>query len=137
LACKKTKPIQSQFFDKLHSARAHGREQDRFITEPQETYLGCKTGWAVGIYDDVRDFIYDYIRSQENANRTDVRWMRVSNDDGRGLLIKGEDLLMTSLWTYSIGYLESAEHTYNFKTSNPKPSRSGELSRKFKNRIDS
>lgn len=47
------------------------------------------------------------------------------------------DLLITGLWPYTIGALESKEHTYNFLTSNPKPSQLGVLSCKFMNRVDS
>ena len=30
----------------------------------------------------------DYIKPQETGNRTDVRWVSLTNDDGIGLLVK-------------------------------------------------
>ncbi|MDR3220169.1 MAG: beta-galactosidase, partial [Dysgonamonadaceae bacterium] len=32
---------------------------------------------------------FDYIRPQENGNKTDVRWLTVTNKNGFGLKIKG------------------------------------------------
>ena len=38
----------------------------------------------------VDDFFVDYIKPQETGNRTDVRWVSLTNDDGVGLLAKAE-----------------------------------------------
>jgi hypothetical protein len=76
-----------------------------------ETYWDRKTSGNVGLYSmDIKDFIYDYIRPQENANRTDVRWMKVTDPNGFGLQFKGDALLMTSAWPYLIGDLENVRH---------------------------
>jgi beta-galactosidase len=54
---------------------------------PQETYWDRQTGAAVGRYTEVvEEFIYEYIRPQENANRTGARWVSFTNDSGLGLL---------------------------------------------------
>lgn len=80
---------------------------------PWETYWDRKTGGAVGRYSlRVKDFVFDYVRPQENANRTDVRWMTVTDSNGFGLLIEGDDLLMTSAWPYTIADLEAANHIH-------------------------
>jgi len=84
-----------------------------FGSGPWETYWDRQTGGAVGLYYyDVKQFIHDYVRPQENANRTNVRWMTVTDISGLGFLIKGDDLLYTSVWPYSIGDLETAAHIH-------------------------
>jgi beta-galactosidase len=86
---------------------------------PWETYWDRKTGGAVGLYNlEAEDFIFDYVRPQENANRTDVRWMTVTDGNGRGLLVKGDGLLMTSAWPYTMSDLEAANHTYELGRRN-------------------
>jgi beta-galactosidase len=80
---------------------------------PHETYWDRKTGAAVGRCSmDIEHLIHDYVRPQENANRTDVRWMAFTDSSGMGLLVNGDDLLMTSAWPYSISALESASHIH-------------------------
>jgi beta-galactosidase len=85
---------------------------------PWETYWDRKTGGILGAYgSDIDDFIYNYIEPQENANRTDVRWMKVTDTTGAGLQFTGvndttpdDSLLMTSAWPYLTGDLENVRH---------------------------
>ncbi|MHC4159034.1 MAG: beta-galactosidase small subunit [Planctomycetota bacterium] len=80
---------------------------------PHETYEDRKTGAAVGLYSGpVEDLIHDYVRPQENANRTDVRWLALTDEDGFGLLAVGLPLLSVSAWPYSMEDLESAKHIH-------------------------
>ncbi len=46
---------------------------------PHENYCDRKTGAFLGVYkfDSAENFIHDYLFPQENANRCDVRWIRV------------------------------------------------------------
>ncbi|MBN1766581.1 MAG: DUF4981 domain-containing protein [Sedimentisphaerales bacterium] len=79
---------------------------------PQETYWDRKTGAAVGIYSQaVQESIHDYIRPQENGNKTDVRWLTLTDDAGSGLLAVGMPLLSVSAWPYTMTDLEQARHT--------------------------
>jgi len=79
---------------------------------PHETYWDRKTGAAVGLYaGSVADALHPYARPQENANRTDVRWLAMTNADGAGLLAVGRPLLSISAWPYTMKDLESARHT--------------------------
>ena len=56
---------------------------------PEENYIDRKTGYNIGLYQStVEDFFADYIKPQETGNRTDVRWVSLTNDDGIGLLVK-------------------------------------------------
>ena len=68
---------------------------------PHESYWDRKTGAKVGLYKaKVDEQIEHYIRPQENANKTDVRWITVTNGSGLGLKATGEQLLNASAWPY-------------------------------------
>jgi beta-galactosidase len=78
---------------------------------PHETYWDRKTGAAVGEYSGkAAELIHNYVRPQENGNRTDVRWVSLTNEDGVGLLAVGMPLLSVSAWPYSMWDLEKARH---------------------------
>jgi beta-galactosidase len=74
-----------------------------------------KTGAAVGIYSGkVQNLIHNYVRPQENGNRTDVRWATFINAENTGLLISdfGNTFLNISAWPYTMEDLESATHIH-------------------------
>ncbi len=78
---------------------------------PHETYWDRKTGAAIGRYaGPVAEQTHFYVRPQENGNKTDVRWLALTNDDGAGLLAVGMPLLSVSAWPYSMEDLETARH---------------------------
>jgi len=80
---------------------------------PHETYWDRKTGAAVGIYSgQVEELIHDYVRPQENGNRTDVRWVALTNKNNTGLLAVGMPLLSVSAWPYTMWDLERARHVH-------------------------
>jgi beta-galactosidase len=57
---------------------------------PHENYWDRKTSAFVGIYQgEVKDIAFDYIRPQENGNRSDLRWATLTNENGVGLKISG------------------------------------------------
>ena len=79
---------------------------------PHETYWDRKTGAAVGIYSGkVADLLHPYVRPQENANRTDVRWVKFTNANGVGLRASG--LLSVSAWPYTMTDLQSGTHIHD------------------------
>ena len=51
------------------------------------------------------------MRPQETGNKTDVRWMSLTNKDGVGILAVGAPLLEASAWPFSMEQLEKATHT--------------------------
>ena len=54
---------------------------------PQETYCDRKTGGEIALHArTLEEFIYAYIRPQDNANRTDVRWVRFLDASGKAIL---------------------------------------------------
>ncbi|MFW9943076.1 MAG: glycoside hydrolase family 2 TIM barrel-domain containing protein [Candidatus Thorarchaeota archaeon] len=82
---------------------------------PHETMFDRKTGAAIGIYSDkVENLIHPYVRPQENGNRTDVRWVALTNKEGEGLLVSdaGGTNLSINAWPYSIKDLENAKHNH-------------------------
>ncbi len=80
---------------------------------PHESYWDRKTGAAVGLYSGyVEELIHDYVRPQENGNRTDVRWVSWTSDDGSGLLVSGMPRLSVSAWPYTLQDLEAAKHIH-------------------------
>jgi beta-galactosidase len=57
---------------------------------PQESYADRKTGAAVGRYSgSVAEQFHDYARPQETGNKTDVRWLDLTDESGHGLHIAG------------------------------------------------
>ena len=80
---------------------------------PQESYWDRLTGAAVGIYrEKVTAPEHLYIRPQEYGNKTDVRWMTLSNEQGRGLRFRGLPLVSVSAWPWSMEDIEAADHPY-------------------------
>ena len=64
---------------------------------PFENYWDRKTAAHVGRYHaGVADLYVPYVRPQENANRTDVRWVALTNGEGVGLLAVGRPHLSFS-----------------------------------------
>ncbi len=78
--------------------------------------LDRKTSGAIGIYaGKVGELIHNYVKPQENGNRTDVRWAALTNEENVGLFVSdiGGTHLSISAWPYSLEDLELANHTYD------------------------
>jgi beta-galactosidase len=81
---------------------------------PQENYRDRKTGYAVGLYQtDVNNWITNYVRPQDNANHTDVRWVNFANEKGNGLQINSvNDVFGVTAWPYTQEDLATTTHDY-------------------------
>ena len=80
-----------------------------------ENYIDRSYGFDAGIYtQNIFDFMEPYAVPQENGNRTDVRWMYLSNKRD-GLLVVADSLLSMSAWPYTEENLENAKHTNKLK----------------------
>lgn len=56
---------------------------------PQENYIDRCSGAMLGIYQSkVKDQYVRYLRPQENGNKTDVRWLTLTDDTGFGLKVE-------------------------------------------------
>ncbi|WP_346862391.1 glycoside hydrolase family 2 TIM barrel-domain containing protein [uncultured Draconibacterium sp.] len=79
---------------------------------PQESYEDRKTGAFVGLYKgSVADQYWAYLRPQENGNKTDVRWVTITDNAGNGLLFSGMPLMQVSAHHNIMEDFESLERT--------------------------
>ncbi len=79
---------------------------------PHESYWDRKTSAFVGLYKgSVADQYWAYLRPQENGNKTDVRWMTITDNNGIGLLFAGMPLLEVSAHHNIMEDFESPERT--------------------------
>jgi len=88
---------------------------------PHETHADRKTGAAVGVYSGlVEELVHDYVRPQENGNRTDVRWAALTDKQEIGLFISdiGDTYLNMSAWPYTMEDLEKANHVHELPKRN-------------------
>lgn len=83
-----------------------------------ENYCDRSFGFTVGKYSlPIHQFIEPYIKPQENGNRTEVRWMSLTNaSKNKGLLVMNADkVLQMSAWPYTQANLNEAKHTFDLK----------------------
>ena len=93
---------------------------------PHESYIDRKTSAAVGLYHgSVWDQTFQYVRPQETGNKTDVRWMALSNRK-IGLMAKGSPLFDGSVHHYPYEDLDYV----------PKGQKHGKLNLQQKNQVD-
>lgn len=79
---------------------------------PHETYCDRKDA-PVGVYESTVDGLFvDYSEPQENGNRTDVRWVTLTNDDGTGLMAAGSPLLSVTAKHYETADFENVRHNW-------------------------
>lgn len=75
---------------------------------PVENYVDRNHCTDLGIYTQtVTEQFYPYIRPQENGNKTDIRWWRIYNPAGKGLLLTAEAPFSASALHYTIESLDS------------------------------
>jgi beta-galactosidase len=61
----------------------------------------------------VTDLLHAYVKPQENANRTGIRWSALTGPDGRGLLaVATSHPLGVSAWPWAQEDLEKARHLH-------------------------
>jgi len=92
---------------------------------PVETYCDRKDSEFVGRYTTtVTDAFYPYIRPQENGNHVDLRWMKITNVAGKGLLIEPlvGQLLSSSALHYTIESLDEGFDKRNLHSPDVDPS---------------
>jgi len=98
--------MQMQIPDEFTNVKWYGRG-------PHETYWDRKTGANIAIHSmKTEELAFPYIRPQENANRTDVRWVAFTNNQGLGFMAIGEPMMNFSAWPYTQRQLTEATHTY-------------------------
>lgn len=79
---------------------------------PAETYADRLHGAKLGIYKNkVADNMAAYLIPQECGNKTQVRWAKVTDERGRGLLLRGGGMNFSAL-PYTPHEIENAAHPY-------------------------
>jgi beta-galactosidase/beta-glucuronidase len=80
---------------------------------PHESYVDRKVGARVGVHRGVVDGQYvRYLRPQENGNKTDVRWVALTNEKGAGLMAQGTPVMEVSAHHYTPEDFERASHPH-------------------------
>lgn len=81
---------------------------------PAETYEDRKKGAKLGIYRNmVSDNMAAYMVPQECGNKTDVRWAKITDMKGRGILFEADDAAVNfSALPYTPHEMENAKHPY-------------------------
>ncbi len=88
---------------------------------PSENYWDRKDAAFVGIYKQTVDEQFgNYVRPQETGNKTDIRWVKLTNSNGKGLMIEGDTVLNISARHYldedlDEGLQKHNEHTGELK----------------------
>lgn len=79
---------------------------------PQETYEDRQHGGKYGVYENkVADNIAEYLVPQESGNKCRVRYAKVMDKKGRGMLFFGDELSFSAL-PYTPHELENAAHHF-------------------------
>ncbi len=83
---------------------------------PQENYIDRNQGARMGRYSlSVTGQQCPYVLPQEFGNRTDIRWLSLTREDGAGLLVTGEQPFEASAHPFALDLLTGAKHTWELK----------------------
>ena len=93
---------------------------------PVECYADRQSSQHIGIYSaKVQDEYYGYIRPQESGNHTDVRWMQVTDAQGRGVRVWSNAPFEASALPFTTAQLDDGpvkEHTWGHHSGDLVPS---------------
>ena len=79
---------------------------------PGECYIDSRQASAIGVYSARVDELFtNYVVPQENGNRCDVRWVRITRRAGRGLRGRGREPMQFSAHRYTTEDLAAARRT--------------------------
>ena len=83
---------------------------------PHENYSDRSDGIFLGTWETSSSgMMYDYIRPQENGNRTDVRWIAMTDLQGVGIQFLGVEPLSVSVWETTQEEIQKATHMFEAK----------------------
>lgn len=94
-----------------------GHEQIQWYGRgPQESYCDRNTGAYVGLYKSTtqKDF-FPFAQPQDTGNKTDVRWISVTKEDGTGVLVKANGLMEASALHFSAKDISGKRHPFELK----------------------
>ena len=74
---------------------------------PGENYSDRNNESFLGIYSQsVTEQFYPYIRPQENGTKTDIRWWKMTNNAGKGIMVMAEEPFSASALHYTMESLD-------------------------------
>ncbi|KVV15731.1 glycoside hydrolase family 2 TIM barrel-domain containing protein [Flavobacterium sp. TAB 87] len=86
---------------------------------PWENYSDRSAAAEIDVYSGkVESFLHNYVKPQENGNRTEVRWFSLKNNKESGIKIIGDTPLSISVWPWETKQIEKALHTNELKPNN-------------------
>ena len=78
---------------------------------PQENYSDRYDGIFLGTWDtSAAGMMFNYVYPQENGNRTSVRWISMTDLQGRGIQFLGVEPLSVSVWNTTQEEIQKARH---------------------------
>ncbi|GAL81949.1 beta-galactosidase [Algibacter lectus] len=81
---------------------------------PWENYIDRKRGTEVDEFTfKTEDLFTNYVFPQENGNRSDVRWLQLSENKKSNLKIEGSPTFGFSIWPYSLKNIQEAKHPFD------------------------
>lgn len=99
-------------------------QMEWFGRGPHENYQDRNTSSFVGLYKGaVWDQAFTYDRPQETGNKTDVRWMALTNTNGKGLKAVGAPYISTSAYlfpTEDLSEVDLRKHQRHLSDIQPK-----------------
>jgi beta-galactosidase len=79
---------------------------------PGEAYADSRQAARIGRFRaSVDELQTPYVFPQENGNRLDVRWARLTGADGRGVEVRGDPTFALTARRWTSAHLEAARHT--------------------------
>jgi len=99
--------MRMQIKDKFNYIKWYGRG-------PFENYPDRKTAAIIGLYESkLENFVTNYAVPQDNANRCDVRWVTLEDQNRNSINIEGLQPLCFRAWPYNEDDLEKANHPFD------------------------
>ena len=85
---------------------------------PQASYPDRKTGYRMGIWNTtVQDMYEPYLISQDYGLRTDNKWVRLTNQEGRGLEFSMDQPFAFNAYPYTTENLTRSVYQYQLEKS--------------------
>ncbi|WNS46669.1 glycoside hydrolase family 2 TIM barrel-domain containing protein [Paenibacillus sp. MMS20-IR301] len=83
---------------------------------PHECYADRKESGKLGIYRGLAEEQFvPYIKPQENGNKADIRWGKLTDEQGNGLRFTSNELFNYSVHPYSVRDMSTAAHVHKLK----------------------
>ncbi|MEH7305653.1 beta-galactosidase subunit alpha [Neobacillus drentensis] len=83
---------------------------------PGESYPDSKQANPLGVYSKTVDELFtNYVKPQENGNRSDCDWVSFTDHDANGLIFIANETFNFSTSHYEVSDLENAKHTVDLK----------------------